>query len=312
MAEATIPLKAAVRDRRLLGASVAWRPRQLDFLDGLDGPEGLHVWCIARQSGKTSMAATAAVGNAALRADLDEMLPHGRWRYVPVVSPSEDQSRDFARVAAGLIEASPLLAEHAEVSSGRIDFRLPRVDQHGHRWTAKTSIRALPANSRSMRGLTAALAVCEEMAHWRSDTGGEGDERRIWAAISPMLSAFGSAAKLLCISTPHGESGLFAELLKAIEGGVIPNARAVRASITEMWPTVDPVWLEGERVRLGEDAFRQEYGAELVAGGGSFFDLRGIDFEGAPARPEDGSGGLRVLIRRFTVIGSAWRWWVKV
>jgi len=283
-----IQLGKAARDRRLLGASIAWRPAQLGLLDSLDGPESLHLWCVARQCGKTSMAAAAAIANAALRDDLDAMLPHGRWRYVPVISPSEDQSRDFTRVAEALVEASPVLAGYAEVSAGRIDFRLPRVDEHGGRWTAKTSIRALPANSRSMRGLTSALVVAEEMAHWRSDTGGEADERRIWGAITPMQVAFGKAAKVLCLSTPWGEDNLFAELLKSIEGGVIPSARAVRASIVEMWPEVDRGWLEGERAKMGEDAYRTEYLAELVASGGSFFDLRGVGFEDAPARPSDG------------------------
>jgi hypothetical protein len=227
------------------------------------------LWCIARQTGKTSTAAEAAVTNAALRADLDEMLPHGRWRFVPVISPGEDQSRDFAQVAAALVDASPALREHAEISSGRIDFRLPRVDQHGHRWVAKTSIRAVPANSRSIRGLTAALVICEEMGHWQTATGGPADERRVWAAISPMQTRFGRLARTLAISTPSGDQGLFAELLKQIEAGVIVDARAVRASIVEMWPEVDREWLAGERVKLGEDAYRAEYLAELTAGGGA-------------------------------------------
>ena len=234
------------------------------------------------------MAAAAAIDNAALRDDLDAMLPHGRWRYVPVISPAESQSRDFTRVAEALVEASPALAGYAEVSADRIDFRLPRVDEHGHRWTAKTSIRALPANSRSMRGLTSALVIAEEMAHWRADTGGEADERRIWGAITPMQVAFGKAAKVLCLSTPWGEDNLFAELLKSIEGGVIPSARAVRASIVEMWPEVDRGWLEGERAKMGEDAYCTEYLAELVASGGSFFDLRGIEFADCAAAPEEG------------------------
>jgi hypothetical protein len=84
---------AAARDARLLGASIKWRPEQLRLLDMLDGPESLVVHSLARQTGKSSMAAAAAVTNAALRADLDRMMPHGRWRYVPVISPSEDQSK---------------------------------------------------------------------------------------------------------------------------------------------------------------------------------------------------------------------------
>jgi hypothetical protein len=293
---------AAARDRRLLAASIRWRPSQLRLLDSLDGPETLHVWCVARQTGKTSAAAEAAVTNAALRSDLDEILPHGRWRFVPVISPAEDQSRDFAQVAAALVEASPALREHAEISSGRIDFRLPRVDQHGHRWVAKTSIRAVPANSRSIRGLTAALVICEEMGHWQAATGGPADERRVWAAISPMQTRFGRLARTLAISTPAGDQGLFAELLQQIEAGVIADARAVRASIVEMWPEVDRDWLAGERVKLGEDAFRAEYMAELTAGGGALLS------EGEIMACVGGAGDLSPREGTDWVVGADFAW----
>ncbi len=281
-----VKLGVAVRHPDLLG-TIDWRPSQLELLDTLDGRWQLHLWACSRQSGKSTMAQAAATQNAALRPDLDDVLPHGKWRSVPVIAPSESQAKDFAGGCAALIEASPALAEYAEIRVGEVLFRLPREDAHGHRWTAKTAIRAMPASAPSIRGLTSALVVCEEFAH-HADAGGPSDERRIWDAVGPMQTVFGAKAKVLGISTPYGESGLFAELFAAIEGGLMPHAQAVRRSITEMIPDIDPAWLEARRLELGETAYAQEFEAAFVGSGGSFFSLEGVEFLDEKTKPEDG------------------------
>ena len=284
--ERPVKLGAAVREPALLG-TIEWRPSQLALLDTLDGAGQLHLWSISRQTGKSTMASAAAVQNCTLRPDLDDMLPHGKWRSVPVIAPSESQAKDFGNVAAALVENSPALSEYAEVRVGEILFRLPREDAHGHKWVAKTAIRALPASAPSIRGLTAALVVMEEMAH-HADSGGPADERRIWDAVAPMQTVFAGKAKVLGISTPFGESGLFYELFTAIEGGLMPHARAVRRSITDMIPNIDPEWLAARRLELGETAYAQEFLAEMVGSGGSFFALEGVAFDDEPTKPENG------------------------
>jgi hypothetical protein len=281
-----ISLRKAAVDRRLLGASIAWRAPQLDLLRRLDGPESLHLWRIGRQSGKSSLAAAAAAHNCTMRGDLDDMIPHSRWRAVPVVAPSEDQSREFVQIAAGMIESSPVLAELADIKSDRIDFRVPRVDEHGRRWTAKTSIRAMAANARSVRGPSSALAIFEEASHLNS-TEGPGNDRRLFDGLQPQTLVFGSKARILMISTPYFEEGLFYDLVTAAEGGALPSACAVHAATWDMVPDIDPAWLEARRSEMGDDAYRREYGAEFGVGSGEFFDLRGIEWTSGPAQPED-------------------------
>jgi hypothetical protein len=282
-------LVAAARDRRLLGASIVWRETQLDLLGRLAGPQTLHLWRVGRQSGKTSLAAAAALHNCAMRPDLDDMIPHSRSRAVPVVSPSEDQSREFVAIAAGMVEESPLLAELATVKGDRIDFRVPREDQHGHRWTARSSIRAMAANSRSVRGPSSALVIFEEMAHLNS-TEGPGNDRRLFDGLQPQTLVFGSKARILGISTPYFEEGLFYDFVTAAEGGTLPSACAVHAATWEMVPDIDPAWLEARRTEMGDDAFRREYGGEFGAGAGEFFDLGGVEWASGPAAPEDAGG----------------------
>jgi hypothetical protein len=274
-----VPLTAAARDPRLLGATLTLRPRQGELLASLDGSERLHLWAIGRQAGKSTLGAIAAVHNAALRPDLDAMVPRGRTRYVLAAAPSEDQAREFVRLCAALIEASPVLAAMATVKADRIDLALPSG--------ARAAIKAMPANSRSVRGVSASLIVLDEFAHF-TDTAGPASDERMFAALEPSTRVFGEAARVLVISTPFGETGRFYELFQAARAGAMPSARAVHAPVWEIDPSLDEAWREQKRVEIGEDTFRQEYGAEFVAGGGQFFDLRGIELESGPVAPEDG------------------------
>ena len=285
-----VSLVEAADDARLLGATMTLRPRQRELLAGLDGRERMHVWAIGRQAGKSTLGAIAAVHSATLRPDLDAMLPRGRTRYALAAAPSEDQSREFVRLCAALIDASPLLAPLATVKADEIRFELASG--------ARTCIRAMPANSRSVRGLSASLIVLDEFAHFQ-DTAGPASDERMFAALEPSTRVFGDLAKVLVISTPYGETGKFHELFTAAESGLLPSARAVRAAVWEIDTALDEAWKDARRAELGEDVFRQEHGAEFVAGGGSFFDLRGIPLEDAPARPEDGKSWVAALDPAF-------------
>ena len=237
----------------------------------------MHVWSVGRQAGKSTLAAMAAVHNAALRDDLDGMMPRGRIRYVLVAAPAEDQAREFVQLGSALIDGSPVLRSLATVKADRIDFRLPSG--------ARTAIRAMPANSRSVRGLSASLIVMDEFAHF-VDTAGPASDVRMFEALEPSTRVFRDLAKVLLISTPFGEQGKFYELFCQARDGLLPSARAVHLPVWEVDTSLGDVWREARRAELGEDVFRQEHGAEFVSGGGSFFDLRVVEFDEAPARPE--------------------------
>ncbi len=276
-----VPLLDAVFDRDLLGGTLKPWPRQVELLRGLDDPAvRTHLLAIGRQAGKSTLASMLAVHNAALRPDLDDVVPRGRTRYVLVASPSEDQSREFVSLCAGIIEGSPLLGPMADVRADRIDFRLPSG--------AHTAIRALAANSRSVRGMSASLVILDEAAHL-GDTAGPGSDERMFTALEPSLRVFADAGRMVLISTPHGETGKFYELCQAVDAGALPGGRLTHAATWEIDPSLGEDWRERKRAEIGEDTFRQEYGAEFVAGAGQFFDLREVEFEDAPARPLDAS-----------------------
>ncbi|MBV9170892.1 MAG: hypothetical protein JOZ81_12490 [Chloroflexi bacterium] len=175
MASPSLSLGAAVRDDRLLGAMFAgeggWWPEQLRLLDTLDGDIRRHFWSIGRQSGKDVMVAALAVHNAALRPDLDEVLPKGMWREILVCCPRQDQAEDFVATCGAHITNSPVLSKTAEMRSDRINFKVPRTDRHGRKFTAKVRILAIPANSHTTRGKRVSLLIFNEYAH-ADDTAG--------------------------------------------------------------------------------------------------------------------------------------------
>jgi hypothetical protein len=223
-----------------------------------------------------------AIHNAAMRPDLDAVLPRGRTRFVLVACPAEHQARENITVAAAMIEASDVLRGLAKVSADRIDFDLPDG--------AKAAIRALPANSRSVRGMSASLVIADELAHFNSEAMGPANDRRMLEALEPSMSAFGDLAKLIAISTPYGQSGAFWELFSAARDGLLPNSVAFQMPAWELNPALDSdEWRDARIAAMGLDSFLQEHGAEFTIGGGAFFDLRGVEFGDGPVAPEDGT-----------------------
>lgn len=274
-----ISLVKAAQDRRLFAATLTPWPAQLRMLASFDGPERLHVIAAGRQSAKSTTAAMLAVHNCCFREDLDAMIPRGRTRYVLVAAPSESQAREFVTLAAALVDASPALRKLADVKADRIDFTLTSG--------ARTAIRAMAANSRSVRGMSASLVILDEFAHF-TDTAGPASDERMFAALEPSTRAFGDLAKVVVISTPFGETGKFFELYQAAASGLLPSARALCAPTWEMVPGLGQAWRDARLAELGADVFAQEIAAEFVASGGAFFDLREVEFEDGPAAPEDG------------------------
>jgi hypothetical protein len=278
-----VRLTKAAQDARLLGAQFAqsglglW-PRQVELLRSLEGPERTHLWSIGRQASKTTLCAMAAIWNAAMRSDLDSILPKRRVRYVLVVGAGLDQGKEFIEVCAGLIEDSPVLSGMAEVGVTQITFSLP----DGRR----SRIRALPASAKTTRGMSASLAIFEEFAHF-TESSGPGSDERVYRAVRPSLRRFAGKAKTLCISTPNGQSGKFYEMFRDAEAGVLPSAVAVKAPTWEVDPTYDEAQRDADRAELGEDGFAEEVGAEFVTGRGSFFDVSAVRFGERPAMPSE-------------------------
>lgn len=99
--------------------------------------------------------------------------------------------------------------------------------------------------------------------------------RAIWeASLSTRL--MDRQGWCLAISTPRGTSGWWADLLRLGLSEEDPEVFGVQLpSWTNPWLSKDD--LRKQRRRLTDVAFRQEYGAELIAEGGTVFDPEAIE-----------------------------------
>jgi hypothetical protein len=289
-----VSLLQACKDTRLLGGVHPLKGPQLKLLEAMGSPEMLALIAVGRQSGKSTAARLAAIHNACLRPDLDRVLPPSDERFILIAATDQEQARLTIRGAAGMVERSPLRSLLSEVTADQVVFRVRRDDG-----VRRVIIRAMPTRAAAVRGPSASLVIRDEAAHGMRDTGGPADERRIVEALNGTQTPFGTAAKQVWISTPFGEGGLFYETFRSAEAGALSSAVTLVASTPEMRPDLPREFFEAQRAQLGEDAYRQEYGAEWVSGGGSFFDLRGIPLEDGPARPEEGSGWVAGLDPAF-------------
>jgi Terminase large subunit, T4likevirus-type, N-terminal len=279
-----VPLLRFAQDRRLGGATLSWRPKQLEWLEAF-GDDSLRVvvGAAGRQGGKSSMCACVALWNAVARDDLDAIVPRGRTRSVLVASASDDQARELLRIAAGMVEASPVLRELAEVRSSVISFKLPSG--------AQTELRSLATNPGTVRGRVASLCIADELAHMSSDLAGWNSDSKMIEALEGSTSSFVDKSKLICVSTPAGEFGEFFRLFTEARDGRIPNARALHSAAWELNEALNSdAWRDSKIRLLGLDGFRQEHGGEFVVGGGSFFNLAELRFElPSPAHPDEAS-----------------------
>jgi hypothetical protein len=273
--KAAVGLLDAVKDKRLL----AFRPHPAQALLLLYiETNQLVVAAAGRRFGKSRAAAAGALWNLLLRPELDALISPGEARYAVSVANSQAQARIFVEHAASIVKGSPTLRrELLEEQLDRLVFRGGRV------------LAAFPCSSKSGRGWPISYLVLDEFAHHFEDPGGEGGPataRRVWAAMTPSVAQFGPKGRIVVVSTPAGDSGLFARLHHQASTGELPHAVAFQAP-TSANPAVDREWLAQQEAALGADDYRREFGAEFIAGGAGFFDTEAVRACVAPWREAD-------------------------
>lgn len=273
----------ALRDPRLFGALPAfrdlstWRP-WLIFLRATYGlplskPERAifekhtgraysppaggwpEVVCIVgRQSGKSRVASLIASYEAATakpqedRTDLYALL---------VSQDARAALRTLLSYARAPFELIPLLQDTVEGQTGDS----VRLKNH-------VVLAAYPCRPQSTRGLRAAVAVCDELAFFRSTENLPTDTEML-RAIRPALATTGG--KLIILSSPYGQSGGLWELHRQHFGREDSSTLIWQASAPDMNPTLPANYLE----RMAQDdpeAYRSEVLGEFRTGLSTFLD----------------------------------------
>jgi len=280
----------ALRDKQLLGASPAlhdpttWRPWMtfLACVYGLpiDDPEDLKLFkactgrshyspppggfreavaIVGRQSGKTRVASNIVAYESAFA----EATTDGAVYSILCAQDWRSSIRAAFSYLSAAFQASPVLRR--SVSRETTDT-LDLVN--GYRCAT------YPCRPASIRGLRAKVAVCDEIAYFRSTESGYATDTEMLRALRPCLATTGG--KLVVISSPYGASGALWELHRRHFGRDDSPTLVWVASAPTMNPTLSRDYLE--RMRLDDpEAYRSEVLGEFRAGIAQLLDFEQLD-----------------------------------
>jgi hypothetical protein len=204
----------------------------------LRSPDARLLLLCARQTGKSTGAAALTVRTALLRPGSLTLL----------LSPTLRQSGELFRKALGIYRA--LGKPVPSVRQTALTLELSNASR----------IVALPGDEETVRGFSGpSLVILDEAARVRDE---------LYQTVRPMLATSGGA--LVCLSTPFGQRGWFADAWQG-KG----SWRRFRITAEEC-PRIPREFLEEERLALGPRWFRQEYECSFEDAVGAYFDHTSI------------------------------------
>lgn len=206
----------------------------------------------ARQTGKSTTAATLALHTALYRAG----------SLILLVSPSLRQSTELFRKVSGLLDALaaglPSRDTTGAPNGAPVRGRAPALVEDNRLscvFANRSRVVSLPSSEATIRGFSGAALIIEDEASRVSDD--------LYRAVRPMLAT--SGGRLILMSTPYGKRGHFWE---AWSGG--PEWERVKVPAGEC-PRISTAFLAEERASLGPWWYEQEYACEFVDAATSAF-----------------------------------------
>jgi len=148
---------------------------------------------VGRRAGKTRAAGTLAAYVGTL-CDHGGYLADGERAVIPVLAASMSQAARAFQHARGVLEHSPELCHELDGDPTADTIRL----------TTRVDIEVKPASFRTVRSITAPLAIVDEIGFWLIE-GSRNPDAEILNALRPALATTGGM--LWAISSPHAKRG---------------------------------------------------------------------------------------------------------
>jgi hypothetical protein len=223
-----------------------------ESLTGRDREPGQPVeafWgIIGRRGGKTRAMAVLSAYLAAC-VDYRAVLGPGERGKLPLMAANTVQARQAFDFIQGVFEESPALHGLVEnVTADAIELRT-RVD-----------ITVRPASHRTIRGITAVAAICDEMSSWYANEESANPAKEVLRALRPALST--THGPLVVISTPRAKSGPLYDAFKRHYGPEGHRSILVaRAPSKTMNPTLSQ-WAIDREFEEDPESAAAEYNVE--------------------------------------------------
>jgi len=252
--------------RQILGIKLY--PKQEELLAAIWQPGVTHVvLSLGRRSGKTTMAAICAVYAAICLGDRYRKALGLRSTFnILCIANKEAQSKVALGMIRDLIQKAPLLKplikrqamETLELTNGAI-------------------FTASPASSRGIRGEASPLIIFDELAH-SLDTSGNAAGDQLYQAVAPGAAQFGKYAKILMLSTPWIQGGIFWDFYNQGQSPDYPSTFSISLPTWEVNPHLpyDGEFLKEERDR-DPWSFNIEYGANFASPVGAFLSSDDVE-----------------------------------
>jgi hypothetical protein len=187
---------------------------------------------------------------------------------VLVVATTREQATLFVTTAKELLSSAPdpdvrALVDEAACTDSEIVFRTGVI------------LKAVPCSSRSTRGMAASLVIFNELGHFITTEDGFAAGRQVYRALTPSVAQFGPMGRILVLSTPKYQSGIFYDLFRAGSDGLDPDLFVSQLATWEVNPRVTRADLESEFVADPVGA-RVEYGAQFDSDLSSFLEAEPV------------------------------------
>jgi len=218
------------------------RPYQVRIINSLH-TNRFNILMIGRQCGKTETTAAFSYWYSIFHAD----------KNILVASNKQKGATDIMNRIKFMYENTPdfLRPGVQYYNRGSIEF-----DNGSKIWSEATT-------ENTGRGKAVALFICDELAHVHPRI-----QEEMWASILPTLSTGGSC---VVMSTPNGDSELFARLWRQANAGLSADEEGIETfvpvyvDISEI-PGRDEKWQQMMRRTLGSDLkFEQEYLCHMLS-----------------------------------------------
>lgn len=178
--------EALTEDERVLFVELTGRERE-------PGDLVEELWAlVGRRGGKTRAVAVLAC-YFAVCFDYSDVLAPGERGTIPIMAATQRQAAKALSYVSGIFAAVPMLRD--QVASETAEMV---------RLTNSIDIEVRPASFRSIRGITAVVAIGDEVAFWRSDESANPDAE-ILDAVRPSLATTGGP--LIVISSVYARKG---------------------------------------------------------------------------------------------------------
>jgi hypothetical protein len=211
-----------------------------------------------RRSGMTFVSALVAVYLACFR-DYRPYLAPGERAMVLVIATDREQAGILFRYLRAFLNEVPMLAAMIEAE------RADAIDL-----TNRVTLAVATCSYRTVRGVTLAACICDEIAFWRVD--GANPDREVLTALRPAMATI-PGSLLLAISTPYARTGVLYEALRDNHGVEGSETLTWRAASLEMNPTLPASVIARARVN-DPAAAASEWDAEFREDLEMFFSPR--------------------------------------